>query len=148
MDDGAFRERLVPGWWAFAFALGFVALIAIAYGAVLGFAFGLGLFAIAGGIAVAVLIATAPVVVADATGIRAGAARLPRECMGDIEVLTPAALAALRSGGPRAMSTAFTLLRPSRSRSAVRIQVVDPRDPHPAWIVTSRRPEALAAALQ
>ena len=148
MGDEVYRERLVPGWWAFAFALGFVALIAVAYGAVLGTAFGIGLFVIAGGIVIAVLIATSPVIVADRTGIRAGAARLPRACIGAVDVLDPEALAALRTGGPRASSTAFTVLRPSRSRVAVRFAVVDPEDPHPAWIVTSRRPTALAAALQ
>lgn len=148
MAPAVFRERLIPGWWVFAFAWAFVGLIAIAYGAVLGPALGVGLFVAAAAVAAAVLLASSPVVSAGPDGLRAGGARLPRSCIGEVEVLDPGQLAGLRTAGPGAMSTAFTMLRPSRSRSAVRVTVVDPNDPHPAWIVTSRRPAALAAALQ
>lgn len=148
MGDAVFRERLIPGWWVFAFALAFVGLIAVAYGAVLGTVLGIALFLLAGSGAVAVIIITSPVVRVDADGIQVGAARLPRHCFGPVEVLDPSALAALRAGGARSMATAFTVLRPSRSRSAVRVTIADPEDPHPAWIVTSRDPSGLACALQ
>lgn len=148
MTSEVFRERLVPGWWVFAFAWAFCALIAIAYGAVLGPAVGLGLFVATAVIAATVLVVSAPVIVVGPAGISAGSARLPLACIGRVEVLDRQSLDALRHAGPRQASTAFTVLRPSRSRSAVRIAVADPDDPHPAWILTSRRPQALAAALQ
>lgn len=148
VPPAVFRERLVPGWWVFTFAFAFVGLIAIAYGAVLGLAVGVGMFMAGAAIAGAVLLAASPVVEAGPAGLRAGRARLPRAWIGRVEILEPSELAALRTGGPRHLSTAFTMLRPSRSHRAVRITVLDPDDPHPAWIVTSKHPVALAAALQ
>ena len=148
MATEVFRERLIPGWRVFGFALACLGLVAIAYGAVLGTAVGVGLFLLGGILAAVVIVAASPVIVADAGGIRVGAATLPRACIGAVEVLDPPAMADLRAQGPRAISTAFTVLRPSRSRSAVRITVADPQDPHPAWLITSRRPELLASALQ
>jgi hypothetical protein len=41
---------------------------------------------------------------------------------------------------------AYLLLRPYLKR-AVRVDVVDPSDPVPYWLVSTRRPEELAAAL-
>jgi hypothetical protein len=148
VGDARFRERLVPGWWVFAFALAFVGLIAVAYGAVLGAPLGLALFVVGGSTAVAVIVISSPVVRVDRDGIRVGAARLPRHCIGAVEVLDRSTLATMRAGDARSMSTAFTVLRPSRSRSAVRLIVADPEDPHPAWIVTSRDPAGLLSALQ
>lgn len=148
MATAVFRERLVPGWPVFAFALAFITLIAVAYGAALGLAFGIALLLIAGAVTVAAIVLTSPVVSAGPQGLLAGSAHLPSACIGAVEVLDPEAMAALRAQGPRGMSTCFTLLRPSRSRSAVRVTVADPEDPHPAWIITSRQPADLASALQ
>lgn len=148
MGTAVFRERLIPGWQVFGFALGCLGLVAIAYGAVLGTAVGVGLFILAGMLVAIVMIAASPVIIADPGGLRVGAATLPRACIGAVEILDPQAMADLRAQGPRAISTAFTVLRPSRSRSAVRITVADPQDPHPFWLITSRRPAQLAAALQ
>ena len=41
---------------------------------------------------------------------------------------------------------AFLLLRPY-VKTAVRVDLEDPADPTPYWLLSSRRPEALAAAL-
>ena len=41
---------------------------------------------------------------------------------------------------------AYLLLRPYVGR-AVRVEVVDPHDPTPYWVVASRHPDALAACL-
>lgn len=48
--------------------------------------------------------------------------------------------------GRDANAHAFLLLRPYLKRS-VRVTVADPQDPTPYWLVSTRRPEALAAAI-
>src|SRR5690606_41628631 len=49
--------------------------------------------------------------------------------------------------GPEADARAFVCHRPW-VRQGVRVAVVDPRDPAPYWLVASRRPAELAAALR
>ena len=41
---------------------------------------------------------------------------------------------------------AYLLLRPYRKK-AVKVSLSDPADPTPYWLVSTRRPDALAAAL-
>ncbi len=48
--------------------------------------------------------------------------------------------------GSEADARAYLLVRPYLKR-AVRVTVVDPADPTPYWLVGTRHPEALAAAL-
>jgi len=74
----------------------------------------------------------------------AGRARIGLEHLGRAEALDPAEtrLAAGRDADARA----YLLLRPYLRR-AVKVEVVDPADPTPYWLVSSRRPEALVAAL-
>lgn len=48
--------------------------------------------------------------------------------------------------GRDANAHAYLLLRPYLKRS-VRVEVVDPTDPVPYWLVSTRRPEELAGAL-
>ena len=48
--------------------------------------------------------------------------------------------------GPGADARAFLVMRPYLKR-AVRVPVTDPADPTPYWLVGSRHPDALAAAL-
>ena len=51
-----------------------------------------------------------------------------------------------RVAGRDADVRAYLLLRPYVQR-AVRIEVVDPADPTPYWLVSTRHPERLAQAL-
>ncbi len=51
-----------------------------------------------------------------------------------------------RVSGPDADARAFLLLRPY-VRQSVRVEITDPADPTPYWLVSSRHPEALATAL-
>ena len=76
--------------------------------------------------------------------LTAGPATLPLTSLGEASALSPDKARALRmhEGDPRA----FMLLR-SYVRTAVRIEVVDPQDPHPYLYLSSRHPEQLAAAL-
>ena len=54
--------------------------------------------------------------------------------------------AARRAFGVEADARAYLVLRPY-VRGAVRVHVLDPDDPAPYWLVSSRRPERLAQAL-
>ena len=77
--------------------------------------------------------------------LRAGRARISGEFLGGAESLDPEATR--RVAGPEADARAYLLLRPYLKRS-VRVTVRDSRDPAPYWLVSSRDPEHLAAAIR
>ena len=74
----------------------------------------------------------------------AGRARIELDWVGAAEPLD--ADATRRVAGVEADARAFLLLRPYRKR-AVKVTLTDPDDPAPYWLVSSRRPEELAAAI-
>jgi len=76
--------------------------------------------------------------------LRAGRARISGEFLGGAEPLDPAS--SRRLAGPEADARAYLLLRPYLKRT-VRVTVRDDRDPAPYWLVSSRHPEQLAAAV-
>ncbi|WP_254185560.1 DUF3093 domain-containing protein [Nocardioides panacis] len=76
--------------------------------------------------------------------LTAGRARISVEHVGAVEALD--ADATHRLAGRDADARAYLLLRPYLRR-AVRIAIVDPADPTPYWLVSTRRPTRLAAAL-
>ncbi len=76
--------------------------------------------------------------------LTAGRARISVEHVGGVEALD--ADATHRLAGRDADARAYLLLRPYLRR-AVRIAIVDPADPTPYWLVSTRRPVRLAAAL-
>jgi len=75
---------------------------------------------------------------------RAGRARIEAEHLGVATALDPQE--PRRTAGREADARAYLLLRPSLKR-AVRVQIADPRDPTPYWLVSTRHPEELARAL-
>jgi hypothetical protein len=76
--------------------------------------------------------------------LRAGRARIEAAYVGEVEALDPDA--ARRAAGVDADARAYLLLRPYLKR-AVKVQIVDPADPTPYWLLSTRHPESLAAAL-
>jgi hypothetical protein len=75
---------------------------------------------------------------------RAGRAHIALAYLGPAEALD--AEATRFAMGPGADARAFLVMRPYLKR-AVRVPVRDPADPTPYWLVGSRAPDALAAAL-
>ncbi len=75
---------------------------------------------------------------------RAGRARIPVGLVGEVTALD--AQARHRLAGVDADARAYLLLRPYLRR-AVRVDVDDPADPTPYWLVSTRRPAQLVAAL-
>ncbi|MET0999205.1 MAG: DUF3093 domain-containing protein [Marmoricola sp.] len=76
--------------------------------------------------------------------LHAGRAHIPLALIGPAETLD--AEETRRVHGVDADARAFLLMRPYLKR-AVRIPVRDPADPTPYWLVSTRRPDELAAAL-
>lgn len=88
---------------------------------------------------------TAPTIRVDGDGLHAGRAVLPPSAIGDVRAVTAKEIRALR--GPGADGRLFVTLRPWAADGGVWVAVADAQDPHPAWLVSSRHPERLAAAV-
>lgn len=77
--------------------------------------------------------------------LRAGRARIAGEFLGEVEALDAAETR--RVAGRDADVRAYLLLRPYLKR-AVKVTVRDHRDPAPYWLLSTRNPEQLAAAIR
>ena len=77
--------------------------------------------------------------------LRAGRARVPLSYVGTVEALDAEAMR--RKAGVDADARAYLLLRPYLKRG-VRVDLTDPADPTPYWLVACRRPEQLVTALE
>jgi hypothetical protein len=75
---------------------------------------------------------------------RAGRARIESRHLGAAEALDAERTRSV--AGREADARAFLLLRPYLKR-AVRVEIIDPADPAPYWLVSSRRADELAGAL-
>ncbi len=76
---------------------------------------------------------------------RAGRARIEAAHLGAVAALD--AEETRRVAGPEADARAYLLLRPYLKR-AVRVEILDPDDPAPYWLVSTRHPDELANAIR
>ncbi|GAA1155414.1 DUF3093 domain-containing protein [Nocardioides aquiterrae] len=90
-----------------------------------------------------VAIGSARIVVSDGE-FRAGRAHIGAEHLGTATALD--AEETRRTAGVDADARAYLLLRPYLKR-AVKVEITDPADPAPYWLVATRHPEELARAL-
>lgn len=139
----SYRERLWPAPW-----IGLIAALAIpaslltfapisaVVGATVGIVLALGV--------VGVAIASAPLITVGDGMLRAGSARIPLSHVGETEVARGDDARLAR--GQRLDARAFLVLRPDIS-AVLRVAVTDPDDPTPYWLLSTRRPEELAAAI-
>ncbi|WP_239073082.1 DUF3093 domain-containing protein [Sediminihabitans luteus] len=137
------HERLVPGPGAVAAAFGlglFVVLATLPLG--VGISLGLAVAATVG--ALVLLWLTSPVVSVDDAELRAGSARIPLAALGEARAVDRDGLRHELGRGLDAR--AYVCHRPW-ARAAVRVPIVDPADPTPYWLVSTRRPDALADAI-
>ena len=139
-----FRERVHAPVWIWLLALMLTASLGVAYGFRLGTASGVVAFLVSQGLVSWWLLATAPLVVVDDRVLRAGRARLPLRFVGRIAPLDTAQTRDAR--GRLADPAAFLCLRSWVSRSVL-VEVEDPDDPHPYWLVSTRRGRDLAPLL-
>ncbi|HJR90201.1 MAG TPA: DUF3093 domain-containing protein [Aeromicrobium sp.] len=141
----AYRERLTapPAWWAVALIFGGVCgwIMVVAASPSLGV-----VAAIVGTLVAGALIWSygSLTVRADAQGLRVGSACLDAAHIGAVTPLDRRAFRA--SLGPEADARAWLRTRPYVD-GGVRVEVNDPSDPAPYWLVSCRHPEAVAAAL-
>ena len=139
-----FRERLsVPVlWWLLA--VGFALSLLLAIGLYVGPAWGIGVAVAATIVAIGLFLRAAVVIVVDLETIRVGRAEIDHAYIAGSRALD--ADATRRRAGVEADARAHLVLRPYVA-SAVEITLADPADPVPYWLVSSRRPQELAAAL-
>eukprot|EP01032_Pedospumella_encystans_P003300 gene3300-biopygen2828 len=83
-------------------------------------------------------------IVVDDDQLQAGRANIGMHFIGDVLALDAEATRQL--SGPIADARAFLVLRPY-IRCAVRIDINDPQDPTPYWLISTRRAAELADAL-
>jgi hypothetical protein len=76
--------------------------------------------------------------------LTAGRARIPVAHVGAVDALDAAGTRLL--AGREADARAYLLIRPYLRRS-VRVDITDPADPTPYWLLGTRHPDRLAAAL-
>lgn len=146
-DDGrdpTYRERLYPGPVVFVLVIGLAAIVAVAYGAAYGATWGWLAGLLLGLLGIGALIGTSTIVRVDDRVVRAGRARLPLSSVAEAHALDADAMRhARRHGDPRD----YIVLRAWSSRRGVAIDLADSRDPHPRWVITSRHPDRLVAAI-
>jgi hypothetical protein len=140
-----YRESLrVPvSWWIIAAAtvITLFVIVAVPVDTIAG--------AIVGGLAAVLLLALflrygGARVEVDARRLRAGRAEIDRTYVGTAEALTGDA--ARNAFGRDCDPKAYLVLR-SYLPGAVRVQITDPGDPAPYWLIATRHPDRLAAAL-
>jgi hypothetical protein len=139
-----FRERLrVPlAWWVLAVLLGVTMLVIVGF--YLGPPWGIGVAVVTVGVAAALFTSTAVLITVDADELRVGRAVIERRYIGDCRALDAEATEV--RGGVQADGRAHLVLKPYIA-TAVEIELDDPDDPVPYWLVSSRKPALLAAAL-
>ncbi len=141
-----YREVLLPRPWVWLMPIGFAAFLGVAYGYAYGSAAGwlVGL-ATASALLAWLALGTRTSVAVDAGTVRADRAQLPARYIGRVRPLDPQATFRARTAA--ADPRAFLMLRPWASASSVVMEVTDPADPHPYWLISTRRPQRLADAL-
>lgn len=141
-----YRERLhAPAWyWLVGVAFGTTGVLALGlwFGPEVGLGAAVASMAL---IALAVVWAGRTQVSVDAAGVRVGPSVLEWPWAGDVTVLDVEQTQAIL--GAAADPSAFVVQRPWLSR-VVRIDIQDPADPHPYWLIGTRHPLRLAHAIE
>ena len=142
-DAAAFRERLSPALWIWASAAGIAAMAGLAVAPLGGTAALVAAAAVAVLLVVLLVRGTPLVAVADGMFV-AHRARVPVRLLGRVEVLDAERMRQARASrsGPRA----YLCLR-GWIATGVLVELRDTEDPTPYWLVSSRRPAELAAAI-
>lgn len=141
-----FQERLWVPWWWWPFAGVVIAMFVAEVIPGLPGSWQIWSTVLITGVVVSWLITVgiAPVGIT-ARGLRAGAATLPFSAVGAVRFVEPTTRKALL--GPSATDGAFLLTR-DWIRGCVYVEVVGDDDPTPYWLVSTRHPDRLVAALR
>jgi hypothetical protein len=138
-----YRERLWPAWWVFlatALVIPASLLVFLPISQVAGVVVAIVLY----GAIVATLLVTTPVIEVTDGMLRVGRAQIERSFVGAVTAHRGADAVAER--GTRLDARAWLMLR-GWVPDVVRIEITDEADPTPYWLVSTRRPDELVAAL-
>jgi len=139
-----YTERLWPGPLGWFLVAGFAVFVGIALLPVDPLAAGVAAAASAV-VGVVVAVAGSTVVTLRDDELRVGRAHIPANLLGSGRVLDRAAVHV--AVGPGSDARAFVCLR-AWIPGGVELEVIDPDDPTPTWLISSRRPDALLAAVR
>jgi hypothetical protein len=142
-DSPAYRERLWPAPWVFiatALVIPAALLVFLPISTTAGIVCAIVLY----GAIVVTLVATTPVVEVTDAEFGAGRAHLPLAIVARAEAFEGAEATAER--GVRLDARAYLVIR-GWIPGLVRVELDDPGDPTPYWLVSTRHPRRLAAAL-
>ncbi|WP_245983915.1 DUF3093 domain-containing protein [Lentzea flaviverrucosa] len=141
-----FRERLYVTWWIWPLPLLAAALLAAEVH--------MGFPGVRSWLPYVILLPLTAVLIAKmgstkvevADGeLRAGDAHIPLELLGDVEVIAPEDR---RRAMGRELDPAAFVVHRGWVKPLVRVRVTDPEDPTPYWVISTRRPDELAAAIK
>lgn len=140
-----YRERLtVPiSWWVLAAV--FVAVVAMAVGSYLGTAGAVVAVGVVLLVIAAIFWSAATTITVTGEELTVGRARIELDYVA--KCLPLDAEATRRRTGPDADARAYLLLRPYVA-TAIEVTLNDPEDPVPYWLVSTRHPGELAAAVR
>lgn len=145
-DRPVYDERLVVPWWAWPAGVLLALVLAAPVHGGAGGARAVVPYVVATVLAVAGLaLASRGRIRIDGGVLHVPGARIPVGALGAVRALDVEATRRLR--GPTADVRAHVAAR-AWLRRAVQVRVEDPADDTPYWLITSRTPEALAAALE
>jgi hypothetical protein len=142
-DTVSYHERLWPAPWVFL-ATALVIPASLLVFLPISLPAGIAVAAVLYGAIVVVLLATTPTVEVTSGMLRAGRARIERRYIGSARAFDGAEATAER--GVRLDARAWLLVR-GWIPGLVRVDLTDPADPTPYWLIATRRPDALAKAL-
>ncbi|WP_336651000.1 MULTISPECIES: DUF3093 domain-containing protein [unclassified Leucobacter] len=140
----AYRERLLPGvglYIALLLLVPAVALVLTPIDSTLALPVGIAAYLI---VAVAVTL-MCPLITVQGQRLTAGRAEIPVQQLGSIELLGSEGIRA--AIGPGVDARSYLVVRGWIHRG-VRIENIDPADPAPFWIITTRHPQKLAEAIE
>ncbi len=138
-----YRERLSPSLWVIvsaAVAAPMAALVLTPIDTTLALIAG----ALVGVAIVALLVAGSPLVAVDESVLAAGRAHIGVEFTGEVTALTGAD--AQNARGPELHPRSWHVIRGGIDGVVV-VQITDPDDPAPSWVISTRTPDRLAAAI-
>jgi hypothetical protein len=139
-----FREVVRPPLWLMAFIYFLALSLVIAIWAAMTTTIATYALAIASIGTVAIYFTSRLTIEVDSDELRVGKAHISRAHVGAVHVLTQKEMLAKRTRG--ADAAAFLAIRFWTPRGVV-IEIEDPRDSTPYWLVTTKRGEKLALAL-
>jgi len=143
-STSTFRERLTPGPWMFVALLLLVPAVMLVM-TPLNPALAVPVAVVLYLVIAASLVLLAPVVTVADGVLTAGRARIPVAQLGPVEVLGEGSLR--EAIGPGADARAYLMVR-GYIHGGIKVGVNDPADPTPYWVVTSRKPQTLSAAIE